>query len=233
MNQTAKLLFGSLILLPLAGCPSKGGTKAVDDTKPDDPTETAATDCSAYPAPESGAWMTWEDGVDVAGMTEEGLAMPNVLVHVAGMVHTPEGSAPSGMILYQPDPNANPEVMGYVSTDPNLSAWYGPNIFAGTPFEQAPALTGRIDVERDGDTVTSRTEVGGHVFEVEMTGVGEASEIDRAAGSPMPFSQQGTEAEPASVVVKVDGEPVEMTVLPQGVGGGPGAVYAPCGVYAR
>jgi len=232
MHQTSKLILTSLCLVPLAACPGKsGGDGTIPD--PDDVEKVAKTDCSGYPAPADGKWMTWEDGVDVGGMTQEGLPMPNVIVHVASMVHTPEGSAPSGLIFYQPDPNAAPEVMGYVSTDANLSAWYGPNIFAGTPFEQAPALTGTISVTHSGDTVTSRTEVGGHVFEVEMTGVGDAAPIERAAGSPMPFTQGGTEAEPASVVVKVDGEPVEMTVLPVGVGGGPGAVYSPCGVYAR
>jgi hypothetical protein len=48
-----------------------------------------------------------------------------------------------------------------------------------------------------------------------------------------PFTQGGTEAQPASVTVKVDGEPLEVTALEVGISGGPGAVYAPCGVYHR
>jgi hypothetical protein len=61
--------------------------------------------------------MSWEGGVDLVAATTEGLAMPNVLIHVARMVHTPAGSAPSGMVLYQPDPAAPPAVIGFVSHD--------------------------------------------------------------------------------------------------------------------
>jgi hypothetical protein len=48
-----------------------------------------------------------------------------------------------------------------------------------------------------------------------------------------PFRQQGTEAAVGDVTVKVDGTPLALTVLPQGISGGPGAVWAPCGVYTR
>ncbi|MBK7124259.1 MAG: hypothetical protein IPH68_16660 [Chitinophagaceae bacterium] len=43
--------------------------------------------------------------------------MPNVIIHLGRMVNTPVGNAASGMILWQPDPNAPPAVMGFVSTD--------------------------------------------------------------------------------------------------------------------
>src|SRR5688572_18542458 len=63
------------------------------------------------------SWMSWEGGVDLCAATQGGLAMPNVIIHVARMVHTPNGSAPAGMILYQPDPAAPPLVMGFCSPD--------------------------------------------------------------------------------------------------------------------
>ena len=37
------------------------------------------------------AWMSWEAGVDLAGGTQDGLPMPNAMVHVARPVHTPVG----------------------------------------------------------------------------------------------------------------------------------------------
>ena len=48
-----------------------------------------------------------------------------------------------------------------------------------------------------------------------------------------PFRQQGTEAGVGAVTLTVDGNPVALTVLPQGIAGGPGAVWAPCGAYTR
>ena len=60
-------------------------------------------------------WMSWEGGVDLVAVTAPGLEMPNVIVHVARMVHTPVGSAPAGSVLWQPDPAAAPVVCGFVS----------------------------------------------------------------------------------------------------------------------
>ncbi|HVV82612.1 MAG TPA: hypothetical protein VHE35_06010 [Kofleriaceae bacterium] len=221
-----RIATGLLLALPLTAC--HGDKKDVKQPA------TAGLDCGAYQAPAGAAkWMSWEGGVDVAGMTEPGLQMPNVIVHVAKVVHTPVGSAPSGMIFYQPDPKAQPVVMGFVSTDPKVAAYFGPNIFAGTPFEGAPALTGAIDVSWTGDGYSTHTEVGGHVFDVTMAKSAEAAPIDRPPAAMTPFHQQGTETGVGAVTVKVDGNPIELTVLPQGIAGGPGAVWAPCGVYSR
>lgn len=185
------------------------------------------------PAMPVNLWMSWEGGVDVVGATQPGLAMPNFLLHVARVVHTPVGSAPAGMVLWQPDPKGPPAVIGFLSSDPKLAAWFGPNIFAGTPFEKAPALTAAITTTVAGERASSRVEVAGHVFEVAMTGVGPHELIHRAAGSPMPFAQQGLEAKAARAELKVNGKPVAITVPPLSIGGGPGAVVSVCGVYAR
>jgi hypothetical protein len=39
--------------------------------------------------------MAWEGGADRVALTVPDLAMPNVIIHVARLVHTPLGSAPS------------------------------------------------------------------------------------------------------------------------------------------
>jgi hypothetical protein len=34
-------------------------------------------------------WMSWEGGVDLVASTIPGSAQPNIIVHVARLVHTP------------------------------------------------------------------------------------------------------------------------------------------------
>jgi hypothetical protein len=178
-------------------------------------------------------WMSWEGGVDLVAATQEGLAMPNVIIHVARMVHTPAGSAPSGMVLYQPDPAAAPAVMGFVSSDPVVAAYFGPKIFAGTPFEQAPALDAVIEIESTPARAASRVKVGGYVFEVELPDLGALQRYSRAAGGMTPFTQDVLEAIAGSVSLKVNGTAVPVLLPPAGISGGAPAVSAPAGFYAR
>lgn len=179
-------------------------------------------------------WMSWEAGVDLLAATRPGLERPNVLVHVARMVHTPFGSAPAGMVLYQPDPNEQPAVFGFVCDDPDVGGYFGPWIFAGTPFEQAPVLRGSIEIWTDlPAAVGSRVSVSGHLFEVRLNGLSDLELIHRAPIPMVPFWQQGVESGARGAILVVDGVPVEVFLLAAGLSGGPAAVWAPCGVYAR
>jgi hypothetical protein len=178
-------------------------------------------------------WMNWEGGVDLVGATQTDLPMPNVIVHVARLVHTPIGAAPSGLVFWQPDPNAAPLVMGYICSDPKVGAYYGPNIFAGTSFEQAPVLQADIQVEIKEDVATTRIEVPGFVFETRMSNFGDTQIIHRDFGAPMPFVQQGLEASAGVVELKINGVVIDITVPPVGISGGYGAVLSACGLYAR
>ena len=45
---------------------------------------------------ETPRWMAWHAGLDLFGTTE-GATQPNVLIHVAEVVHTPVGSAASSI----------------------------------------------------------------------------------------------------------------------------------------
>jgi hypothetical protein len=179
-------------------------------------------------------WMAWEGGVDLVALTKPGLDMPNVIMHVARMVHTPIGAAPAGMILYQPDSAAPPAVMGFISPDPKVGAYFGPNIFAGTPFETAPVLTASIEINtgRPG-VVVSRIKVADFLFEVELTGLGPLELINRAPAAMPPFHQQGLEAKAGKAMFKVNGREVSLIIPPVGISGGPAAVCSPCGIYAR
>ena len=179
------------------------------------------------------SWMSWEGGVDLVATTQEGLAMPNVILHVARMVHTPKGSAPSGMIFWQPDPAAPPAIMGFVSSDSAVGGYFGPNIFAGTPFEQAPVLDATIEIETSAGRASSRIKAGDFLFEVEMTSLGALEHISRAPGGMTPFTQDVIEAVAGSVSLKVNGAAVSIIVPAVGISGGPAAVLAATGLYAR
>jgi hypothetical protein len=178
-------------------------------------------------------WMSWEGGIDLVAVTSPELQMPNLIVHLGRMVNTPVGSAASGMILWQPDPAAMPAVMGFVSTNAEVGKYFGPNIFAGTPFEQAPVLSATIDIEITADKATSKCVVGDYTFEVEMSDFTEPYLINREPAAMPPFHQQGVEIHARKVSLKINGETINIIVPPVGITGGPACVVSPNGVYAR
>lgn len=159
--------------------------------------------------------------------------MPNVIVHVARMVHTPVGSAPSGMVLWQPDPAAPPLAFGFVSSDPAVGAYFGKSIFAGTPFEDAPVMVGTITIETGGESASARVEVPGFVFETHLAEFGPTGLVSRSPLPTAPFHQQGLETPAGHACLKVNGAKIQLTIPPVGITGGPCAVVAPCGIYAR
>lgn len=178
-------------------------------------------------------WMSWEGGVDLAAVTSPDLQMPNLIIHLGRMVNTPVGNAASGMILWQPDPNAMPAVMGFVSTNDEVAKYFGPHIFAGTPFEQAPTLSAEITIEIEDNKAVSKCQVGEYLFEVEFSDFGEPYLINREPAAMSPFTQQGVEIHARKVLVKINGEAIEIIVPPVGITGGPASVVSPNGVYAR
>jgi hypothetical protein len=178
-------------------------------------------------------WMSWESGIDLVAVTSPDLQMPNVIVHLGRMVHTPVGSAPSGMVLWQPDPAAMPAVMGFVSSNEEVGKYFGPNIFAGTPFEMAPVLNATIDIQIHADKAISKVVAAGYTFEVEMSDFTAPYLIDRKPSAMPPFYQQGVEIHARKVALKINGENINIIVPPIGITGGPASVVAPNGVYAR
>ncbi|MCB9788510.1 MAG: hypothetical protein H6744_17650 [Deltaproteobacteria bacterium] len=180
------------------------------------------------------AWMSWEGGVDLVAMTAAGLPQPNVIVHVARMVHTPVGSAPSGMLLYAPAPDQAPLLMGFISESSVVCRYFGPHVFRGTPFEKAPTLQAKIHVDVDHPGIVSaHVEVEGHIIRARLTDLKPHVLIARPPAEMTPFDQQGLEAEPRQVLLEVDGEQIPVTLPPAGISGGPPAVYSASGLYAR
>lgn len=178
-------------------------------------------------------WMSWEAGVDLIAKTSEEIEMPNVIVHVARMVHTPVGSAPGGMLFWQPDTAAAPLVFGFVSSDQAVADYFGKHIFAGTPFENAPSIIGRIIIDITRDQATARVEIPGFVFESDLSDFADQAMIQRDPLPTAPFYQQGLEAAASHACLKVNGEKIALTIPPVGITGGPCAVFSACGIYAR
>jgi hypothetical protein len=171
-------------------------------------------------------WMSWEGGVDLLGMTANGLAMPNAIIHVARMVHTPRGSCPAGMIFWQPDPAGAPALFGFVASDPAVGAYFGPTMFAGTPFEQAPVHQAVITIAIAADRATARVEVAGHLIETSLGNLAPQVLVDRAPGGMAPFRTQGVERPAGSGSLRIDGKDIALANLT-------GSLVSPTGVYGR
>jgi len=178
-------------------------------------------------------WMSWEGGVDLIAKTSADLEMPNVIVHVARMVHTPVGSAPSGMIFWQPDPAAPPLAFGFVSSDAAVATYFANHIFVGTPFQGAPAILGTVTIDISADHASARVEIPGFVFESHLSDFSAPAMIHRDPLPTAPFYQQGLEAAAGHACLKVNGTKVALVIPPVGITGGPCAVVAACGLYAR
>ena len=138
------------------------------------------------------------------------------------------------MIFYHPDPALPPAFMGFVSTNPTVGAYFGPHIFAGTPFEQAPALSAVIDVHLNlPDSVGVKVTIDGFVIETTLAQLGPLEQVNRAFGDPLPFSQQVLEAAASEQSLTINGETITIYPIPVGLSGGASAVWSPAGVYAR
>lgn len=177
-------------------------------------------------------YMSWIGGVDLFAATS-GSSHANAIVHVARAVTTPLGTAPSGLIFFQPVPDMAPLFYGFVCTDPEIGAYYGPKIFAGTPFENAPVLQGTIEITETPTLATARVTIEGYVIETTLSGFGPMQRIDRGIGTPMPFTQQGIEAEAHEITLTINEEPVALTPLPYSVEHGGASVWSPGGTYTR
>ena len=175
-------------------------------------------------------FLSWFDGIDAMMKPTPDAPLPHVLVHVARVTHTPWGMAPGGMIVMNPDLKEMPDLFGFICEDEELGKYYGPKIFKGTPFENAPVMKARIQVNIQFPEVVSTTiEVAGHLIELELKDFDEAQFYHREGG--MPFTQNVVEALAKKAVFKYDGKVIGTELPPSGIGGGLPAVYSPVGIY--
>jgi hypothetical protein len=178
-------------------------------------------------------WMSWTGGVDLVASTHPDFKQPNVILHVAQQVTTSRGTSAAGMVLWMPDPTSGPAVMGFLSDDDELGTYFGPNIFGGTPFESAPVLGAKITTHIGSNSAAARIEVATYVFEIELGDLQPEELISRQPTEGTPFYQQGLERKANRASLRVNGEDVMIFVPSVGISGGPGAVVAASGLYAR
>jgi len=177
-------------------------------------------------------WMSWQGGVDLAA-GYEGKEGSMILVHVAAMVHTPVGSAPSGMVLLQENAGEAPSLMGFISTKQEVADYFGPNVFAGTPFENAPGLVADIEVSQSVDSCSARVVVNGTELSVTMDNLAGAKRVSREANENAPFAQQVLERAAGNTSLTVNGESIAIAIPPQGASGEPVSAFTPAGIYSR
>ncbi len=176
--------------------------------------------------------MSWDSGVDLAAQIE-GNEGSMIMMHVAAMVHTPVGSAPGGMIMIQESAEAGPSVIGFVSSNPSVGAYFGPNIFAGTPFEHAPVLDATIEVNKGVGSCSATVTIGETVIKVTMDQLGETMRANRAEGEHSPFAQQTLERAAGLATVSINGEDKMINIPTAPEGAAPSAAFTPAGIYSR
>jgi hypothetical protein len=176
-------------------------------------------------------WMSWEGGVDLVALSNDKMEMPNVIVHVARMVHTPVGSAASGMLLL-PNEDGSPKVMGFVSTDKKVGDYFASNVFAGTPFEVAPTIEAQMDFNITKDYVEVSIKIEGFDVHLKLSDLDELKRENRQSPN-LPFHDDSLEAAANSVELTVNGIKTPVIVPPMGMSGGPAAVYSATGMYSR
>lgn len=180
-------------------------------------------------------WMSWEGGFDLVAASKPNLPMPDVIVHAARLVHTPLGSTPAGMVLI-PGTGPQPALIGFIAGDESIGRSFGHAIFAGTPFEHAPVhrATIRITAPTPAGACSAHIRVANHTIEATLEDLGPAQLIDRAPAPPaVPFAQRVVERIARKATLSFDSRPISLTIPPVGISGGPAAVWAATGIYAR
>ena len=180
------------------------------------------------------SWMAWLNGLNAVLFTKEGLPQPNIIFHIADAMSTPVGTTRGGMLFYRPEGDEKPRIAAFVAEDERVGRFLGPNLFQGTPFENAPVVKARMRLGfMYPKSAMAIVEAGGDRFELELADFGEAAFAERAPSAEVPYTRSGMEAAAKRAVFKFNGVAVPVVVPPAGPGGSPPVCFAPGGVYRR
>ncbi len=176
-------------------------------------------------------FLAWHDGVDAMLKPTPDSPMPNVLVHVGRCVNTPTGICSAGMVLINPENREMPDFFGFIAEDEELGKYYGPKIFKGTPFENAPVHKADFTFDFDFPNKSAvKIVASGHTIELELSEFDPATYYDRPA-TGMPFRQNVIEARAHKAIFKFDGKVIGGELPPEGLAGGLPGCYSPTGIY--
>ena len=175
--------------------------------------------------------MSWRQGVDFIGSFADGVGSM-VLVHVAGEVQTPVGTAPSGMILIQEPGADTPSLVGFISTKQKVADYFGPKIFAGTPFENAPGLVADIEVQAMGNQASAMVKVAGMEISLVLSDLAGITRSNRDTSPENPFNQQVLESAAGDITLTINGEKRAVIPAPP-QGDAHAAVLSIAGMYSR
>lgn len=177
-------------------------------------------------------WMSWANGVDL-GAQFQGKEDSIIIIHVAAMVHTPVGSAPSGMILVQESSDQAPSIMAFISENLKVANYFGPNVFADTPFENAPALEARISVTHNEHSCAADITIGETSIQVTMDHLAHTTRASRQPNEENPFTQHVLERPTNSATLCINGETQNIVIPPSPENNPPSSAFTPTGIYSR
>ena len=123
--------------------------------------------------------------------------------------------------------------MGFVSTNPSVAAYFGPNIFAGTPFENAPVLDATIAVTQSTNSCSADITIGDTRIQVTMDQLGNIIRANRDIGEQSPFAQQTLERAAGTSTLTINGQPAAIVIPDAPDGAAPSAAFTPSGIYSR
>jgi hypothetical protein len=94
-------------------------------------------------------------------------------------------------------------------------------------------ILGSVVIDISEERATARVVIPGIMFESHLAEFAETTMIHREPLSTAPLYQQWLEAAAGHACLKVNGKKIGLVIPPSGITGGPCAVVAACGLYAR
>lgn len=179
-------------------------------------------------------WLGFEHGLVLAGRTDEAFLMPNLVLVLAGFARGPRAEGPAGFVLWQRDPDSDPELAGFVGESRRIGRRLDA-LFAGSEIAGTPVAVGQVTVVHKPGKGRVRAEVNvhGHEITVRLDDLGPLELVRRDPTSETPFWQQGVEASAGRVRLRIDGKETPFLPVARSPLGGPPACWAPTGSWAR
>ncbi|WP_456378305.1 hypothetical protein [Lutibacter sp.] len=129
--------------------------------------------------------------------------------------------------------DGSPKVMDFVSTSKTVGDYFAKNVFADTPFEQAPTIVvDAMDFNITDDIAEVTIKMEGFIINLKLSNLDDLTRENRQSPA-LPFHDHSLEAKANKVALTINGVATPVIVPPMGMSGRPAAVYSAAGVYSR